>query len=115
MISKKLFTLIFISLIIQSCSYNNLGDRFKKTDCNNSKQEIDSRLNLFKELSKKELKRRKNIKLPSVSSLEDESVFSKIVNAIKNGGTPMSRSRVTVAGASLVWSVENTMWPVSEA
>ena len=33
----------------------------------------------------------------------------------KNGGTPMSRSRVIVLGASLVCSVLNTMWPVSEA
>ena len=28
---------------------------------------------------------------------------------------PMSRSRVIVLGASLVCSVLNTMWPVSEA
>ena len=84
MISKKLLTYIFTSLLIQSCSFNNLGDRFKTTDCNNSRQEIESRLKLFKELSKKEIKLRHNIKLPSVSSLEDESVFSKIINAIKN-------------------------------
>ena len=28
---------------------------------------------------------------------------------------PMSTSRVTTLGASLVWSVESTRWPVSEA
>ena len=94
MISKKLLTYIFASLLIQSCSSNNLGDRFKTTDCNSSKQEIDSRLKLFKELSKKELKIRHNIKLPSVSSLEDESVFSKIINAIKS--TPKDSKYIAV-------------------
>ena len=34
---------------------------------------------------------------------------------IKNGGTPMSRRRVIVLGASLVCSVLKTMCPVSEA
>ena len=34
---------------------------------------------------------------------------------IKNGGTPMSRRRVIVLGASLVCSVLKTVWPVSEA
>ena len=28
---------------------------------------------------------------------------------------PMSTSRVTALGASLVWSVESTRWPVSDA
>jgi hypothetical protein len=37
------------------------------------------------------------------------------VAVIKKGGTPMSRSRVTVLGASLVCSVLKTMCPVSEA
>ena len=38
-----------------------------------------------------------------------------IVAVIKNGGIPMSRRRITVAGASLVCSVLKTVWPVSEA
>ena len=37
------------------------------------------------------------------------------VAVIRNGGTPMSRSRVIVLGASLVCSVLKTMWPVSDA
>ena len=37
------------------------------------------------------------------------------VAVIRNGGTPMSRSRVTVLGASLVCSVLKTMCPVSDA
>ncbi len=37
------------------------------------------------------------------------------VAVIKNGGTPMSRNRVMVLGASLVCSVLNTMCPVKEA
>ncbi len=94
MISKKLLACILASLIIQSCSFNNLSDNLKTTDCNNSKQEINFRLKLFKELSKKDLKLRRNIKLASVSSLEDESVFSKIVNAIKN--TPKDSKYIVV-------------------
>ena len=37
------------------------------------------------------------------------------VAVIRNGSTPMSRRRVIVLGASLVCSVLNTMWPVSDA
>ena len=37
------------------------------------------------------------------------------VAVIKNGGTPMSRSRVIADGASLVCSVLKTMCPVSDA
>ena len=83
MISKKLISTIFLSFLIQSCSFNNLNDYLKKTDCANSNQEVKIRQNLFHPIPSKELKRRRNIKLPSISALEDESVFSKIINAIK--------------------------------
>ncbi len=33
----------------------------------------------------------------------------------RNGLTPMSIRRVSADGASFVWSVENTRWPVSDA
>ena len=84
MISKKLLSILCITFLIQSCSFNHLNDSIKNTDCKNTKQEIQSRLNLFKGLSSQELKNRRNVKIPSLSSLEDESVFSKIINAIKN-------------------------------
>jgi len=84
MISKKLLPILCFSLLIQSCSLNHLNDSLKNTDCNNTKQEIQTRLKLFKSLSNQELKNRRNVKIPSVSRLEDESVFSKIINAIKN-------------------------------
>ena len=84
MISKKLLSTLFLSILIQSCSFNNLNDSLKKTDCDNSSQEIKTRIKFFPELSNKELKRRRNLRIPSLSLLEDESVFSKIINAIKN-------------------------------
>ena len=84
MISKKLLTLICLNFVIQSCSFNQLNQSIKNTDCNNTKSEIQARLDLFKPISAKELKNRRNIKLPSISSLESDSVFSKIINSIKN-------------------------------
>jgi hypothetical protein len=84
MISKKLIFTIYFSLLIQSCSFNNLSDSLKKTDCAQSDQEIKKRQNLFPPISNSELKRRHAIKLPSLSNLEDESVVSKIVKAIKS-------------------------------
>ncbi len=33
----------------------------------------------------------------------------------RNGSTPMSTMRVTAPAASLVWIVESTRWPVSDA
>ena len=41
--------------------------------------------------------------------------IASTVAVIRNVGTPMSLSRVMVLGASLVCSVLNTKWPVSEA
>ena len=84
MISKKLLSILCINFAVQSCSFNHLNDPLKNTDCKNTKQEIQTRLKLFKKLSNQDLKNRRNIKLASVSSLEDESVYSKIINAIKN-------------------------------
>jgi len=84
MISKKLIFTIYFSLLIQSCSFNDLNDSLKKTNCSNSNQEIINRQNLFPQITNKELKRRSTIKLPSLSELDKDSVFSKIVNAIKN-------------------------------
>ena len=46
------------------------------------------------------------------------SRWARIASSVavsRNGGTPMSRSRVTVLGASLVCSVLKTMCPVSDA
>ena len=58
-----------------------------------------------------------------ISSLQRVQIFrtsrwariASTVAVIRNGGTPMSRRRVIVEGASLVWSVLKTMCPVSEA
>ena len=53
--------------------------------------------------------------IDELGRLRGPKVFQEIegmTNAAMNGGTPMSRSRVTVAGASFVWSVLKTKWPV---
>ena len=36
-------------------------------------------------------------------------------DATRNGSTPMSTRRVMAPAASLVWIVESTRWPVSDA
>src|SRR5258708_15831383 len=43
------------------------------------------------------------------------AIRARVEDATRNGLTRMSIKRVTALGASLVWSVENTRWPVSEA
>ena len=48
MISKKLLSILCINFAIQSCSFNHLNDPLKNTDCKNTKQEIETRLKLFK-------------------------------------------------------------------
>ena len=40
---------------------------------------------------------------------------SSMAEATRKGSMPMSMRRVIAPGASLVWRVENTKWPVSEA
>ena len=40
---------------------------------------------------------------------------SSTAEPTRNGSTPMSMRRVMAPGASLVWRVEKTKWPVSEA
>ena len=43
------------------------------------------------------------------------AVMSDTADAILNGATPMLSKRVRVEGASLVCSVESTIWPVDAA
>jgi hypothetical protein len=43
------------------------------------------------------------------------AITPRRAEAILYDSMPMSTSRVTALGASLVWSVESTRWPVSEA
>ena len=43
------------------------------------------------------------------------AITPSTVLATRNGSTPMSMSRVKALGASLVCSVLNTRWPVSDA
>ncbi|MFM7702238.1 MAG: hypothetical protein ACKO6C_02090, partial [Alphaproteobacteria bacterium] len=89
---KKIF-LIFIILALQSCSYKISNNNFV-TDCLNTSTEVSKRHQLFKNLSTKEIQRRKSISLPSVSKLSDESVVSHIFNSIKN--TPKDAEYILV-------------------
>ncbi len=43
------------------------------------------------------------------------AMISRSPVATMNGATPMSRSRIGALAASLVCSVDSTMWPVSDA
>src|SRR5260221_6613829 len=43
------------------------------------------------------------------------AINARVEEATRNGFTPMSIKRVTAPGASLVWRVEKTRWPVSDA
>ncbi|MFM7557942.1 MAG: hypothetical protein ACKO46_05205 [Alphaproteobacteria bacterium] len=89
---KKIF-FIFIILALQSCSYKISNNNFV-TDCLNTSTEVSKRHQLFKNLSTKEIQRRKSISLPSVSKLSDESVVSHIFNSIKN--TPKDAEYILV-------------------
>jgi len=57
--------------------------RYQKTDCSKIENELKARYELLPKLSNKEIQRRKKINLPTVSRLDEESVFSKIVAAVK--------------------------------
>jgi hypothetical protein len=71
-------TVIFLS----SCSIFTIEKN--NFDCQEIDHEIELKKSLFKKLSKKELNKRSKIEVPTVSSLDKLSVFSEIVNAIKN-------------------------------
>src|SRR2546426_10579193 len=43
------------------------------------------------------------------------AMIARTDDATRNGFTPISISRATADGASFVWRVEKTKWPVSEA
>ncbi len=80
----NILTLLLVSLILSSCVSLQFNKINKETDCLRSKFEIQSRSQLFPELSKHEIARRQKIKLPSVSTLDKDSVVSRIVASIRN-------------------------------
>lgn len=89
---RKIF-FIFIIATCQSCSYK-ISNKNYVADCSNSLDEVNKRRQLFKNLSSKEIQRRKLISLPSISKFSDESVISQIFNSIKN--TPKDADYILV-------------------
>lgn len=77
----KLFLLLQF-MFLQSCSFLNLGIK-EPGNCSDTKNELHQRYHLFKNLSAEEIKKRKNTKIPTVSALNELSVFSKMVSAVK--------------------------------
>jgi len=82
-IIRKILLISIIVILTQSCSHRIINHNFN-VDCSNTQKEIVQRKQLFKNLSNKEIQRRQNISLPSISKLDDESVISIIYNALKN-------------------------------
>src|SRR3989338_1283723 len=76
--------LILILLAGQSCVA--IHNQFLKNsvDCEKSSSELNARQDLFGKLARKEIARRKKIDLTTYSALNHPSVFSKIVEAVKN-------------------------------
>ena len=76
--------LFFILLSTQSCQFFSNKNNKLNYDCDEIFNELNHRYSLFAELSKNEIKNRQNIEVDTVSSLDKLSVFSKIIEAIKN-------------------------------
>ena len=83
---NKIFILIYLILLSSSCSFKHfqLDESALQTNCNSSQQEISHRHFLFGRIDQKEINRRKNINLPSISQLDEESSIAKIFYAIKS-------------------------------
>jgi hypothetical protein len=74
-------TLILVALFLSSCATS--PERLQKmVDCSKTNEEVNARYKLFSPLSKKEIAARKKINITAYSSLNELSVFSKIVEAV---------------------------------
>jgi hypothetical protein len=75
---NRLFVVFFI--ILQSCN------TFPKinTNCGKINKIVSERYSLFKKLDQSEIIKRSNISVPTYSKLEELSVFTKIVQSVKN-------------------------------
>ena len=87
--TKNLRPILFLALIapwlVSSCAIQNTWkNQYLEYNCQETLNEYNLRHNLFKKLDDNEIKRRQKIKIPAISRLEDNSVFSQIVENIKN-------------------------------
>lgn len=77
-------SIILTALVFLLSSCVSLPHEIKHTDCSRINDELDLRYYLFDKLSDDEIKRRSKIDVPSHSDLNHLSVFSKIVESVKN-------------------------------
>ncbi|MFT6332774.1 MAG: hypothetical protein ACJAW3_001121 [Lentimonas sp.] len=80
-IKNKLIIAILV-LSLQSCA--SFYDPSKSVDCSLIDYELNFRYSLFDKLSENEIQRRHIIDVPSISALDELSVFSAIIRAVKN-------------------------------
>lgn len=82
--------IVFSLLILFITSCQTIPSSIKNTDCSRIDDELNLRYYLFDKLSKKEIKAREKLDAPTYSSLDKLSVFSKIVEGVRNA-SPDSR------------------------
>lgn len=80
---KILFLIIALS-ITQSCAFFKDKNSNLNYNCDEIFYQLNDRYKLFLELDKKEIRTRQQLEVPTTSKLEELSVFSKIVEAVKN-------------------------------
>jgi hypothetical protein len=74
----------FLLITLSSCQHHLNDKNDYNLDCPDLVNEVNSRKNLFKDLSLQEKKYRMQIRVPTVSKINQLSVFSKIVEAVNN-------------------------------
>ncbi len=81
----KKIRLTIIAVILFASSSCAIIDRMEsKADCSLIDEELNARYSLFDKLSNQEIKKRQSIKIPTISALDQVSVFSKIFEAVQN-------------------------------
>lgn len=97
MIKLKNYTVIlaFITLVMtQSCGFINSKNPRLHYDCNEIFFEINQRHQLFLDLFDQEIKKRQKQSLPTTSKINEDSVFSKIIQAVKDA--PLNSKLIAV-------------------
>ena len=74
---------LIVLLLAQSCSFVNSKNSKLKYDCNEIFFEVNQRHQLFNDLTSLEIKKRQKQSLPTTSKIYEDSVFSKIIQAVK--------------------------------
>ncbi|MFM7620283.1 MAG: hypothetical protein ACKO47_01575 [Alphaproteobacteria bacterium] len=80
----KIFCLFIALLVTQSCSLFTDKNSNLNYNCDEIFYQLNDRYKLFAQLDKKEIRTRQQLEVPTVSRLDELSVFSKIIEAVKN-------------------------------